>query len=423
MYGSRFASLRFAGAFLAAGAGALLSGILLLRHYGLDQSALGAAFCDPADAGCATVAASAWSAVGGVPLAAAGLAYFLSFGVLAGFSMLAGMSISGVVGRLAFRLVLLALVVDAFLLGVQTLAIGALCSLCLWTYVANAAILISVWPARRRVRNPSETAVERFLIRAWGLTTALIISGTLVVNDGLSKRAAAGDLSILGISSAEPAREDLALTHAGLAPAPPQWRNPTFRQQRPVKVSLEGAPVKGSANAPVKIVTFSDFLCPSCQNFARAYDLYAQGPTGPHVALYYRNYPLDTCVPQIPAPVHPGACNVARGAICAEALGGFWAYHDAVYATPPFNPSEEDVTEIAEGAGLDGAAFAACLGAAETESALQRDIGEAMRLRITSTPSIFINGRKLSSLNEFADAILWELEKAGVDVGGAPDRD
>ncbi len=415
MYDNRFPPSRFVAALLFTAAGATLSAILLYRHHGLDRSALGAAICDPASAGCATVAASSWSSVLGVPLAAIGLAFFVSLGMLFGFSLLAGTRRGAATpARLAFWVVVLALAVDAFLLGVQTFAIEAYCSLCLWTYAANLGILVSLAPVVRMHATPRENDdVERFLVRAWGLTTGLIVVAVLVLNQGLGERAAAGDLSILGVESSAEVPASLHVTHAGAFPGG-QWRNPTFRQQRPVEVSLEGAPVKGAADAPVKIVTFSDFLCPSCQNFARAFDQYARGARGPHVSLHYRNYPLDTCVPQIPRSIHPGACTVARGAICATRLGKFWEYHDAVYAAPPSNPSERDVTRIAEGVGLDGDAFAACLGDAETEADLQRDIGEAIRLRVTGTPSIFINGRRLPSLNDFSDAVLWELERAGV---------
>ncbi len=423
MYGDRFPPSRFVVALLFAGIGTVLSVILLYRHYGLDQSSLGAAICDPAHDGCATVAASAWSTVFGIPLAAIGIMFFASLGMLFGFSLLAGVFLTSAPARLAFRVVILALAVDVFLLGVQTFAIQAYCSLCLWTYAANLGIFLSMLPAARRYAEPRESDVERFLIRVWGLTTGLIVVAVLMLNQGLSERAAVGDLSILGVSSSTPAPMPLRVAYAGGLPGPSQWRNPTFRQQRPVEVSLEGAPVKGPADAPVKIVTFSDFLCPSCQNFARAYEQYVRGPRGAHVALHYRNYPLDTCVPQIARPVHPGACTVARGAICATRLGKFWEYHDAVYAAPPRDPSERDVTRIAEEAGLDGAAFAACLGEADTEASLQRDIGEAVRLRVTSTPSIFINGRRLSSLNEFNEAVQWELEKAGIEIGNDARQD
>ena len=415
-------------AFAAALFGAIVSGVLLLRHHGLDAGALAAAACDPTNSGCEEVAASTWSTVGGVPLAAVGLAFFVSLGFLLALALLGKAPLSSRPGRLALGLVGLALVVDLFLFGVQAFAIGSFCSLCIWTYGANGAAFFFLLPARRRAPEAParrldpdpQFAVERFAVRAFWLAAGLVAAAVLVINDGLGDRAATSvDLSILGVRSAasEELPAELSLQGAGLLP---QWRNPSFRQQRVQEVSLEGLPVKGDPGAPVKIVTFSDFLCPSCRRFALAFDQYAEGPTGPHVALYYRSYPLDsTCAAHLPSVMHPGACNVARGGTCANLLGGFWEYHNAVYRAPPNGPEVDDVVRIAAGAGLDEAAFRACMAEPQAEAALQSDIAEALRLGVTGTPTIYINGRKLPTLDEFADAVLWELEKAGISVPGA----
>ncbi len=418
-------SFRLGLAFLAAAFGAAVSAVLLLRHHGLDAGALAAAACDPANSGCEEVAASAWSTVAGVPLAAIGLAFFVSLGFLLALALLGGAPLSSRPGRLAFGLVSLALVVDLFLLGVQAFAIGSFCSLCIWTYGANGAALVFLLPARKVVsmRHGPDFAVERLAVRAFWLAASLVAAAVLVINSGLGDRAEDSvDLSILGVRSAAPddLPAELPLRGAGLMP---QWRNPTFRQQRLQEVSLEGAPVKGDTEAPVKIVTFSDFLCPSCRRFALAFDQYVEGPTGPHVALHYRNYPLDsTCASHLPRVMHPGACEVARGGVCANLLGGFWEYHDAIYIAPPNAPDVDDVVRIAVDAGLDEAAFRACLAEPRAEAALQSDIEEAVRLGVTGTPTIFINGRRVPTLDEFADAVLWELEKAGISVSG-PDSD
>ncbi len=432
-------------ALAATGFGAAVSAVLLLRHHGLDAGALAAAACDPTSSGCTEVAASSWSAVAGVPLAAIGLAFFVSVGALIALALLAGLEPASRPGRLALLLVGLALLVDVFLFGVQAFSIGAFCSLCIWTYGANVVALWSLWPAVRPgqrapasgpagdrepasagaagQREPaSGAAVERLAVRAFWLATGIVVAAVLVVNDGLRERGEADevDVSILGVRSKAGASEDPArplppLSAAGVAP---QWRNPTFRQARVESVSLEGAPRKGPEGAAVTIVTFSDFLCPSCRRFALAYDQYSDGPTGPHVELYYRNYPLDpTCASHIPRMVHPGACRVALGAVCADRQGRFWDYHDRVYVSPPTDPDRSDVIGIAEEAGLDRARFAACLDDPGAQAALDFDISEAVRLQVTGTPTIFINGRRLqSSLNEFADAVLWELEKAGIEV-------
>ena len=418
-------SFRLGLAFLAAGFGAAVSAVLLLRHHGLDAGALAAAACDPANSGCEEVAASAWSTVAGVPLAAVGLAFFVSLGFLLALALLGGAPLSSRPGRLAFGLVALALGVDLFLLGVQAFAIGSFCSLCIWTYGANGAALVFLLPARKVVsmRHGPDFAVERLAVRAFWLAACLVAAAVLVINSGLGDRAEDSvDLSILGVRSAAPdgLPAELPLRGAGLTP---QWRNPTFRQQREQEVSLEGAPMKGDPQAPVKIVTFSDFLCPSCRRFALAFDQYVEGPTGPHVALHYRNYPLDsTCAAHLPRVMHPGACEVARGGVCANLLGGFWEYHDAIYIAPPNAPDVDDVVRIAVDSGLDEAAFRACLAEPRAEAALQSDIEEAVRLGVTGTPTIFINGRRVPTLDEFADAVLWELEKAGISVSG-PDSD
>lgn len=418
-------SIRLGLAFLAAGFGAAVSAVLLLRHHGLDAGALAAAACDPSNSGCEEVAASAWSTVAGVPLAAVGLAFFVSLGFLVALALLGGAPLSSRPGRLALGLVGLALVVDLFLFGVQAFAIGSFCSLCIWTYGANGAALVFLLPARRvvSVRHGPDFAVERLAVRAFWLAACLVAAAVLVINSGLGDRAEDSvDLSILGVRSAAPdgLPAGLPLQSAGL---PPQWRNPTFRQQREQEVSLEGLPVKGDPDAPVKIVTFSDFLCPSCRRFALAFDQYVEGPTGPHVALYYRSYPLDsTCASHLPRVMHAGACEVARGGVCANLLGSFWEFHDAVYIAPPNAPDVDDVVRIAVNAGLDEAAFRACLSEPRAEAALQADIAEAVGLGVTGTPTIFINGRRVPTLDEFADAVLWELEKAGISVSD-PDSD
>lgn len=442
-------SIRLGTALVAVAGGVALSAVLLFRHYGLDTGALSAAVCDPANSGCAEVAASAWSAAAGIPLAAIGLAFFASLGFLVALSLFLGAPLRSRPARLALRLLGLALLVDVFLLGVQAFSIGAFCSLCLWTYAANVVAFGALLPAGllpRRVRPPATAEAgrapsagpswERRAVPAFWAAAAVVAAAVLWVNSELRERAdSAPDLSLLGVRSAAspgvlPGRSVgmpvgtpvlLAGPTPGGSGAPiSQWRVPPFQQQPVQEVSLDGAPVRGPPDAPVQIVTFSDFLCPSCRRFALAFEQYAGGPTGPHVSLHYRNYPLDsTCAAHLSRQIHPGACRVARGAVCAGRQGRFWEYHDRVYLAPPDpsrEPTNEQVVQIATGAGLDGDALRACLDDPSADEELRADIAEAVRLGVTGTPTIFINGRRVPALDQFADAVLWELEKAGIEV-------
>ena len=442
-------SIRLGTALVAAAGGVALSAVLLLRHYGLDTGALSAAVCDPANSGCAEVAASAWSAAAGIPLAAIGLAFFASLGFLVALSLFLGAPLRSRPARLALRLLGLALLVDGFLLGVQAFSIGAFCSLCLWTYAANVVAFGALLPAgllpRRQPPAGTEEAGrapapggsrERRAVPAFWVAAAVVAAAVLWMNGELRERADAGpDLSLLGVRSA--VSPPVPFGSSGRIPAgtpvlfggpapgrggapTSQWRVPPFQQQPVQEVPLDGAPARGPTDAPVQIVTFSDFLCPSCRRFALAFEQYAEGPTGPHVSLHYRNYPLDSaCAAHLSRQIHPGACRVARGAVCAGRQGKFWEYHDRVYLAPPDparEPTNEQVVGIAVGAGLDGDALRACLEDPSAEAELRADIAEAVRLGVTGTPTIFINGRRVPALDQFADAVLWELEKAGIEV-------
>ena len=91
-----------------------------------------------AQSGCETVAQSRYAEVRGLPIAAFGLAFSASLGVLLLLASAAGPEARAAAALLAFVALLAALAVDAVLLGVQLFAIRAFCRLCLLTYAINA---------------------------------------------------------------------------------------------------------------------------------------------------------------------------------------------------------------------------------------------------------------------------------------------
>jgi len=78
---------------------------------------------------------------------------------------------------------------------------------------------------------------------------------------------------------------------------------------------------RGSGNAPVKIVEFSDFECPFCE---RVYPTIKalQEKYGDKISLEYRQYPLS---------FHPNAQKAAEASECAGEQGKFWEMHDAMF--------------------------------------------------------------------------------------------
>jgi formate hydrogenlyase subunit 3/multisubunit Na+/H+ antiporter MnhD subunit len=158
-------------------------------------------------------------------------------------------------------------------------------------------------------------------------------------------------------------------------------------------------PLPGSAAIPegpagsLVVYEYSDYLCPYCAR------IHAQEKTvvarRPDVRLVRRFFPLDaTCNPAIRSTVHEGACDLARGGICAEKAGRFEAYDDAAFAAQASHPAPE---ELAGQIGLDPAAFHACLTAPETQQRQSADVQGANELRVNGTPSFLVRGELVTS--------------------------
>src|SRR5262249_59785753 len=89
-------------------------------------------------------------------------------------------------------------------------------------------------------------------------------------------------------------------------------------------------------------------------------DIAAAGPGG-SLRITYVNSPADqACNPYADKTLHPGACVVARASVCARRQGRFWEFHDAVFGDPG-KAGAEKLAAYANRAGLDRAAFDACM--------------------------------------------------------------
>jgi protein-disulfide isomerase len=180
-------------------------------------------------------------------------------------------------------------------------------------------------------------------------------------------------------------------------------------------LDLKDVPVKGAANAPIQVVGYSDFLCPFCRSLAGALAQYVP-QTGNRVAVYFKNYPLEqSCNPTLPNTIHPGACVLALGGICANYQGKFEPYHDRVFSSGELkNPQAADVVRLAGEAGLNAAALESCLSDPRTKEQLAAQIEEAKKVGVQATPTLFINGKKLPRINDFLQTVEKEAQRKGL---------
>ena len=174
-----------------------------------------------------------------------------------------------------------------------------------------------------------------------------------------------------------------------------------------VQVSTDGAPIRGTADAPVTLVEFSDFHCPFCKRVQPTLTQVLEKYPG-KVRLLFRHLPLDA--------LHPQATNAAEASWCAQDQGKFWEYHDLLFANAP-KAAQDDLKHYAEQIDLDMKTFESCLSQNAHRDSIQRDIDEVTKLGMSGTPAFFINGRPLSGaqpLEKFVQVIDEELARATV---------
>ena len=442
------ARTRLAVALLLSLAGGALALILLSKHYGVPLLGEAVLAACGADGGCDIVSQSRYSVFLSIPLAAWGFVFYGS---------LAALLVPALFGKgeeepdpelsLAFLLSAVAVLIDVFLFGLQLFAIKAFCKFCIATYFVNLLLVACLWPHRplSRVATFLFAPEARRALAAWVVATLWVAATAVAGNSALEGRKEAAGNSILGTptmlqapqkAGEGPIEEQLAEARAEAK----KWKDTIdderklqiylnqkarddFNKAEVLKLDLSRAPAQGAKDAPITVVSFSDFMCPFCRDLAMGLKNFL--PTaGNQIQTRYKNFPLDgSCNVQLGQTMHQGACELAKGGICAEENGRFWEYHDKVFSERWDRATRDDVLRIGASVGLDGARLKACMDSATTRGLLARDIDEGWKAGVASTPTIFVNGRKLPSTGVFLLAIEEErkrLNLPAVNGAGAP---
>jgi len=439
------------GAAVLALVGALLSLTLLSIHYG-EANPLGA-LCGENEggrSGCDLVNESPYASVLGTPWAVLGITFYFSMVFLLLYGLWGGEETTPAAAGLAFWMFAAAIVVDLVLLALQAFAIHAFCTLCLLTYGVNVGCGALLYSARRSATELLTVRDSRRVVAAaWFVTTLVTFTWAKAVNEGKAARAELRQGSLLGTPAATSKAQEPKASEPAPAPAQaPADGSPIsgadgykkeaerlqgildddaklaqyldekaardYRDAKVQKLDLSGVPAEGPPTAPVTVVEYSDFLCPHCRNLAAALGRYLP-QSGDRFRMYFKQYPLDSeCNPKVKRSVHPGSCTTALGALCANEQGKFWQYHNKVFEAPPANPSRQDIEGIGRSLGLDMAAFGTCLSSPATSARLKKEIAEGAAAGVVGTPAIYINGKQLPRLNDFAQVVEDEAAKKGI---------
>ncbi len=120
------------------------------------------------------------------------------------------------------------------------------------------------------------------------------------------------------------------------------------------------------------------------------------------VKVVFKNFPLRS---------HKFAAKAAAAALAAGSQGKFWEFHDLLFEN--YNRiNDQKIQDIAKALNLDQAEFNKKMNSPEIRRQIRQDVVDGRNAGVNSTPTVFINGRRLKnrSLQGFQAVIDKELQ-------------
>jgi len=157
------------------------------------------------------------------------------------------------------------------------------------------------------------------------------------------------------------------------------------------RMDLKNAPVMGDANAPVTLVEYADFECPMCRSLHDVVRGMLPKYAG-KIRLVFKDFPIDQ--------IHPWARTAAIAGRCAylQDPKAFWKMYDLIYDNQEIISAADawgKMTEYAERSGLSADSFKACMAGPEAGAAVDASKANGQLLEVGSTPTVFVNGRRI----------------------------
>lgn len=151
----------------------------------------------------------------------------------------------------------------------------------------------------------------------------------------------------------------------------------------------------GSKDAKVNIVEFADYQCPACaaaQPILK--QIQAEYKDNPNVNFVFKNFPLDS--------IHPNARIAAEAAEAAGEQGKFWEMNNLLYTNQTQWAESQAPLDIfvtyAEQVGVGNIGqFRDSVEIRKYDAVISADVTDGESVGVNSTPTIFINGEKMSS--------------------------
>jgi len=169
--------------------------------------------------------------------------------------------------------------------------------------------------------------------------------------------------------------------------------------------------VRGSANAKLAIVEYSDLECPFCKQFHPTMKQVLDTYKG-DVQWVYRHYPLS---------FHANAQKESEASECAWDQGGndaFWKYVDAIYERTTANGTGfalDKLAPLAAELGLNEGKFKECLDTGKFTKKVTDEMAGGTTAGVTGTPGSIVLNIKTGETQMIPGAVPFDQVKTIID--------
>jgi len=191
-------------------------------------------------------------------------------------------------------------------------------------------------------------------------------------------------------------------------------------------VPVGDSPYKGSKDARLTLIEFSDYQCPYCKRHVDTTlpQLEKEYITTGKLRYVFRDFPLES--------IHDRAFKAAEAAHCAGEQQKYWEMHDRLFAKQDAL-APMDLVEHARAIGLETRPFRKCLDGGRYADVIRGSVTEGKKLGITGTPAMLLgtsDGNLVKEIKLMAGALPFAVFKEQIDKllspapaqGGGTDR-
>ncbi|WHY86018.1 thioredoxin domain-containing protein [Neobacillus novalis] len=175
------------------------------------------------------------------------------------------------------------------------------------------------------------------------------------------------------------------------------------------KIDYTNQPYIGKSSAPVSIIEFGDYKCPYCKMFnEKVIPMIQQQLDSGEAKFYFMNYSF----------IHTDSVRAAKFAESVYAVLGnqtFWKFHDLLYSKQPEDSnfektdvySEQYLTDTLKQIASDTEVnkVVQYFEANKADAAWQKDMDLVNQLNVNGTPTIFVNGELVKTMDDLKNMV------------------